>query len=172
VLECELISSGSGINLKVSPLIDYTLACTKQHMSTIAPNDLFTRTYLTEPDKTGQRFRAKIVEKIVSLEEGLEQHLDRIKFLVFFEGADCLDKIVAYNQVLEALESDLLDPDKQLWSFKDNIAHEGPLTQGSPSYKGSSYSVLIAREDGTRTFKPMKTITEIILLCAQSTEQA
>ena len=54
----------------------------------------------------------------MSLEEGLEQHLDRIKFLVCFEGADCLNKLVAYNQVLEALESDLLDPDKQLWSFK------------------------------------------------------
>ena len=55
---------------------------TKQHMSIIAHNDLLTRTYLTEPDETGQRFRAKIVEKIVSLEEGLEQHPDRIKFLV------------------------------------------------------------------------------------------
>jgi hypothetical protein len=96
-------------------------------MSIIAPDDLLTRTYLTEPDETGQRFRAKIVENIVSLEEGLEQHPD-IKFLVRFEGNDCLDELVAYNQVLEALESDLLDPDKQLWSFKDIIAHEGPLT--------------------------------------------
>jgi len=58
---------------------------TKQHVSIIAPNDLLTRMYLTEPDKTGQRFHAKIVEKIVSLEEGLEQHPDRIKFLVRFE---------------------------------------------------------------------------------------
>jgi len=87
---------------------------TKRHMSIIAPNDLLTRTYLTEPDETGQRFRAKIVEKIVSLEEGLEQHPDRIKFLVRFEGTDCLDELVAYHQLLEALESDLLDPNKQL----------------------------------------------------------
>jgi len=85
---------------------------TKQHMSIIAPDDLLTRTYLTEPDERGQRFRAKIVEKIVSLEEGLEQHPDRIKCLVRFEGADCLDELVAYNQVLEALESDLLDPNE------------------------------------------------------------
>ena len=107
---------------------------TKQHMSIIAPDDLLTRTYLTEPDETGQRFRAKIVEKIVSLEEGLEQHPDRNKFLVRFEGTDRLDELVAYNQVLEALESDLLDPDEQLWSFKDIIAHESPLTRDSPSY--------------------------------------
>ena len=35
---------------------------TKQHMSIIAPDDLLTRTYLTESDETGQRFRAEIVE--------------------------------------------------------------------------------------------------------------
>jgi hypothetical protein len=60
--------------------------------------------------------------------------------------------------VLEALESDLLDPDEQMWSFKDIIAHEGPLTRDSPNYKGSSYNVLIAWEDGSRTFEPLKTI--------------
>ena len=59
-------------------------------------------------------FVQKIVEKIVSLEEGLEQHPDRIKCLVRFEGTDCLDELVAYHQLLEALESDLLDPNKQL----------------------------------------------------------
>jgi hypothetical protein len=33
-------------------------------MSVIAPDDLLTRTYLTELDETGQRFRAKIVENL------------------------------------------------------------------------------------------------------------
>jgi len=72
-------------------------------MSIIAPDDLLTRMYLTEPDETGQRFRAKIVEKIVSLEEGLEQHPDRNKFLVRFEGTDRLDELVAYNQSARSL---------------------------------------------------------------------
>jgi hypothetical protein len=46
---------------------------TEQHMSVIAHDDLITRTYLTEPDAdTGERFHAKIVKKIVSLEKGLE----------------------------------------------------------------------------------------------------
>jgi len=35
---------------------------TKRHTSIIAPDDLLTRTYLTESDETGQRFRAEIVE--------------------------------------------------------------------------------------------------------------
>ena len=67
-------------------------------MSVIAPNDLITRTYLTEPDaNTGERFRAKIVKKIVSLEKGLEEHPERVEFLVTYEGNDRLDEIVAYN---------------------------------------------------------------------------
>jgi len=44
-------------------------------MSVIAPDDLITRTYLTEPDAdTGEHFGAKIVKKVVSLEKGLEEH--------------------------------------------------------------------------------------------------
>jgi hypothetical protein len=142
-------------------------------MSIIAPDDLLTRTYLTEPDETGQRFRAKILEKIISLQEGLEQHPDRIKFLVRFEGTDCLDELVAYNQVLVALESDLLDPDEHMWSFKDSIAHEGPLTQDSPSYIGSSYNILIAWEDGLRNFEPLKSIAaDNPAVCAVYAERA
>jgi len=106
-------------------------------MSVIAPDDLITRMYLTEPDAdTGERFRAKIVKKIVSLEKGLEEHPERVHFLVTYEANDRLDEIVAYNQVLDALEADILDPYDQMWAFKDIVAHEGPLTSDSPSYKG------------------------------------
>jgi len=35
---------------------------TQRHRSIIAPDEPLTRMYLTEPDETGQRFRAKIVE--------------------------------------------------------------------------------------------------------------
>ena len=76
-------------------------------MSTISPDEI--RTYLTEPDDNGQRFRAKIVKWIVDLEHGLEEHPDCTQFLVTYEGNDQLDEIVAYNQVLEALEDQLLD---------------------------------------------------------------
>ena len=90
-----------------------------------------------------------------------------------FEGTDRLGELVAYNQVLGALESDLLDPDEQLWSFKDIIAQEGPLTRDSPSYKGSSYNVLIAWEDGSRTFEPLETITaDSPAVCAVYAERA
>jgi hypothetical protein len=82
---------------------------TKRYMSTISLDELVTRTYLTEPDNNGQRFPAKIVKRIVDLEQGLEEHPDCTQFLVTYEGNDRLDEIVAYNQVLEILEDQLLD---------------------------------------------------------------
>jgi len=82
---------------------------TKRYMSTISPDELVTRTYLTEPDDNGRRFRAKIVKRIVDLEQGLEELPDCTQFLVTYEGNNPLDEIVAYNQVLEALEDQLLD---------------------------------------------------------------
>jgi hypothetical protein len=127
-------------------------------MSTISPDELVTRTYLTEPDDNGQRFRAKIVKRIVHLDLGLEEHPDRTQFLVTYEGNNRLDEIVAYNQVLEALEDQLLDDpndDVMYWTFKDIIAHEEPLTPDSPSYKGSGYNVLVAWEDGSQTYEPL-----------------
>ena len=134
---------------------------TKRYMSTISPDELVTRTYLTEPDDNGQRFRAKIVKRIVDLEQGLEEHPDRTQFLVTYEGNNRLDEIVAYNQVLEALEDQLLDDpnnDETYWTFKDIIAHEGPLTPNSPSYRGSGYNVLVAWEDGSQTYEPLHVI--------------
>jgi hypothetical protein len=105
-------------------------------MSVIAPNDLITRTYLTEPDaNTGERFRAKIVKKIVSLEKELEEHPERVVFLFTYEGNNRLDEIVAYNQVLDALEADIVDPMTKCGHLKISSLMN-PLTSNSPSYKG------------------------------------
>ena len=67
----------------------------------------------------------------MSLEKGLEEYPERVQFLV--TGNDRLDEIVAYNQVLDALEADILEPYDQMWAFKDIVAHEGPITSNSPS---------------------------------------
>ena len=55
---------------------------------------------LTEPDEPGQRFRAKILQKIIEHEEGLHEHPEHVKFLVSIQGSKA-DKIVAYNDILE-----------------------------------------------------------------------
>ena len=55
-----------------------------------APDNLINRTYLTAPDEDGQRFRAKIIQKIVEHEDALEQEPERVKF----RGGKVLDEIV------------------------------------------------------------------------------
>ena len=126
-------------------------------MIVINPDDILNRTYLTEPDEQGQRFRAKVVQKIIDHERGLEEHPDRIKFLVRVEG-DHADEIIGYNDLLTHLEEGMTDTAEQFWNFKEIVAHEGPLKEGHPSYKGSAYNVLIIWEDGSRTFEPLSII--------------
>ena len=121
-------------------------------MITFRPDDLLHRTYLTKPDEHGQRFRAKIVQKIIDYDGGLNEHPEHVKFLVSIEGNKA-DEIVAYNDILEYLEESLLeDPEEQVWKFKDIIAHEGPLKPRDSSYKGSQYNVLVVWEDGWFTY--------------------
>ena len=136
-------------------------------MITFKPDDLITRTYLTKPDENEQRFRAKIVPKIVENKEFLQERPEHVKFLVSVEGNKA-DKIVAYNNILCYLEETMSDDSSQpVWKFKDIIAHEGPLTPTDPRWKGSPYNVMVVWEDGLRTYEPLKTIaTESPVVCA------
>ena len=129
----------------------------KKALYFIEPDDIINRTYLTEPDEKGQRFRAKIVQKVQEHEEGLEQQPERMKFLVRVEGAKA-DEIIAYNDILNYLEEEMSDPAQKVWKFKEIIAHEGPLSPGDPSYKGSSYNVMIVWEDNSKSFEPLSVI--------------
>ena len=49
-----------------------------KQMPTFDPTELIGRTFLLPPEEDGQRFRGKIVEKIIENEEGLNNHPDRI----------------------------------------------------------------------------------------------
>jgi len=128
---------------------------------TIDPGTLIGRTYLTPPQDDGQRYRAKIVRQIIDHEEGIEKNPARTKFLVSIGKAKA-DEIIAYSDILDYLNeqavAEEVDPSEQLWQFKDIIGHEGPLRPGDPSYKGSSYNVLVAWEDGTQTYEPLSVI--------------
>jgi hypothetical protein len=143
------------------------------------PNDLINRTYLTSPDEQGQRFRAKIVQKIVQEvdEHGnkLHAHPDFTKFLVRCEG-DRADEIITYNQAMEHINEEFKktdDPNAILWTFEEIIAHEGPLKAGDPSYKGSLYNVLVRWSDGSSTFEPLSIIAaDDPVTCARYAQRA
>jgi len=127
---------------------------------TIAPEELVGRTYLTEPQENGERYRAKIVRQVIDYEDGLERHPARTRYLVEIGNAKA-DEIIAYSDILDHLElqaREEIDPSEQLWKFKDIVGHEGPLRPGDHSYKGSSYNLLVAWEDGTQTYEPLNVI--------------
>ena len=73
-----------------------------------------------------ERFRATIVKHITELDEGnKEQH----KFLVTIDGAQ-QDEILSYAALLDIIERQLqeeMDDTERLWTFKEIVAHEGPL---------------------------------------------
>jgi hypothetical protein len=136
-------------------------------MMVIDPDDLINRTYLTQADDQGQRFRAKIVQKIIERENEVSEHPDRVKFLVRV-GGDKVDEIVDYNDIIQYLEDEMSTENQDvLWTFKDIIAHEGPLKPGDHSYKGSNYNVMIVWEDGSKSFEPLNIIgADCPVLCA------
>ena len=41
------------------------------------------------------------------------------------------------------------------WSFKDIIAHQGPLTKEGPHYKGSCYNGMIEQDPGETIYEPL-----------------
>ena len=53
---------------------------------------------------------------------------------------------------------DSLDPTEVFWKFKEIVGHQGPLQSNHADYRGSTYNVMVAREDGTYTYEPLKII--------------
>jgi hypothetical protein len=113
------------------------------------PDDLVGRTFLKQPEEDGQRFRARIVRKIIEMENNEE----KIKFLCKLPESD-QDEILAYNDIIDYIEQQYSkeqdDPDR-LWIFKEIIAHEGPLPKSHPNYHGSKWNVMVKWEDGSTT---------------------
>ena len=153
-IQGESSSTTEPVEILKSPTRGVKGELNRPSMVVISPDDVVNRTYLTMPDEKGQRYRARIVQPIVDKTSDKVEG-DEIKFLVRIEGAK-KDEIVAYNKVLEYLEEELTDPTERFWNFKEIIAHEGPLDDKHPSYKGSLYNVLVVWEDGSRTFEPLK----------------
>ena len=65
---------------------------------TFSPDDLVGRTFLKQPEEDEQRFWARIVRKIVEMEENEE----KIKFLVELPDEE-QDKIMAYNDIIDII---------------------------------------------------------------------
>ena len=115
-------------------------------------------------EENGERFCAKIVKKIIEREKEFQKglhDLGKTKFLVSIEGSDKPDEIVDYNVVLDYVNAqmdDNLDPTEVFWKIKKIYGHQGPLQSNHADYRGSTYNVMVAWEDGTYTYEPLKII--------------
>ena len=123
------------------------------HAITFSPDDLVGRTFLKQPEEDGQHFWARIVHKIIEMEENEE----KIKFLAKLPDEE-QDEIMAYNDIIDIIadqyDDELNNPERK-WLFKGITAHEGPLSSKHPNYNGSKYNLLLQWEDGSVTREPL-----------------
>ena len=123
---------------------------------TFDPDELIGRTYLQDVDENGERYRAKIIQKLVKRNKETQAAL--IKFLVTYEGHDKSDEIVDYTTVVDHIQKRIEidnDPSEQIYKFKEVVGHQGPLKPGDSDYKGSRYNLMTHWEDGSYTYEPL-----------------
>jgi hypothetical protein len=120
------------------------------------PDDLVGRTFLAQEQEDGTRFRKRISEKIVEMENGEK----RIKFLVRRSESD-QEEILSHDELINLI-ADQYDHEANdgdtLWTFKRIMGHEGLLKPTDPSYKGCKYNVLVQWEDGSTTMELLNVI--------------
>jgi hypothetical protein len=131
-------------------------------MPTIAPDDLIGRTFLTPPDKHGNRYRAWIARKIIDVSpenEPLEDpSYSNVRFILAIDDKTT-DEIIGYNEVIDQynreIEDEFDDNGEKLWKFRSIRGHQGPLKKGDINYKGSTWNVQVEWETGEITYEPL-----------------
>jgi hypothetical protein len=90
------------------------------------------------------------------------------------DGAE-QDEIISYSELIDMIETQEqqnLDDPEGLWTFKEIIAHVGPLESKDPTYKGSLWNVMVQWEDGAVTSEPLNIIaSDDPVSCAQYAKQ-
>ena len=119
------------------------------------PHDLVGRSFLMDKNEDGTRYRARIVEAIEGFEDDLGRNPTRIKFKISVNN-DEFEELIAYNEVVNHITAD--ESSGILWKFRRIIAHEGPLKESHPSYKGSKWNIMVEWENGEITTEPLNVI--------------
>jgi hypothetical protein len=127
-------------------------AIPQTQLEIINPSELIGRTFLTDPQEDGQRFRARIVRAINDTERELEDNPERIQFVCSMNN-DAFEDIVAYSDILQHIERE--EDDTHVWKFRRITAHEGPLNVNHPNWNGSNYNIMVEWEDGSITAEPL-----------------
>ena len=128
-------------------------------MPTIDYDDLVGRTFLCDTEENGERHRARVIKRVVDLEQDATKQEDRLKY-IFRKSNSNVDEMISYNQLMEYIERDnqAQTTGDSLFRFRDVIAHQGPLNSSDPDYKGSKDNVLVDWETGETTYEPLSLI--------------
>lgn len=131
-------------------------------MPTIDADDLIGRTYLGPVDDDGEHHRVTIIKKIENLDEQSKERSNNIKYLIKVDDQEEADKLISYNQILEYIcrDEEAQDAGDTLFRFRAITAHQGPLQNADPHYKGSKYNVLVEWETGESTYEPLSLIAQ------------
>jgi len=138
-------------------------------MHTIAPDELIGRSILLPPNEEGERYRAKIVQKIIEHGNTIEGHPDKVQFMVNIDK-DGAEEIYAYGDIVDFINQQNLEEEtgEQLFRFKEIIGHQGPLKKGDKGWNHSMWNVMIAWEDGSQTYEPLDMIAkDSPVICAR-----
>ena len=125
------------------------------------------RTLLMPKQDDGQRFRAKIIERLNEHQNKTNHKRsenDQYRVLVGHEGGNQWEEIVAYNDLMDFIDKD--ESQHGLWKFREIQAHQGPLNSTNPDYKGSRWNVLVAWETGEVTWEPLHAVQHEKVVCA------
>ena len=125
-------------------------------MPKFAPEDLIGKTLLYDKGD-GQTIRAEIVQKINDIEA---QNHKNLKFVLKLGDGE-IDELIAYNELcdlIEAQHEQELRGEIETFTYRGITAHQGPLSNHDPRYKGAKYNILVQWEDGTETWEPLNLI--------------
>ena len=89
-----------------------------------------------DPDSSGQRLRARIVEMVDKHDHDVINHPERIKFLCKLDQND-RKELISYNQIMDYLNRDAENP--TIWKYKAILSHQGPIVE----YQTASYSSIL-----------------------------
>jgi len=120
-----------------------------------SPEELIGLTFLH--DTGDQRLRAKIVKKV--RDRDAENH-ERIKMLISY-GDDEVEELMSYNELCDIVSEQIdqeLKGEKEIFTFREILDHEGPLLPGDKRYRGSKYNTKMLWEDYSETWEPLDVV--------------
>ena len=126
------------------------------HMANIDIPNLLGRSFLLPPEDNGEHHMAKIIDI-----DDHGQPLEDIKFKLKI-NKDQAEEIMSYNQLMDYIQkgTDAEEDPDSLFTFRDIVAHQGPLESTDPNHKGSKYNVMVEWESGEVTYEPLTLISK------------